>query len=66
MSILEVADMIVTCLKNIETVPITKPDEIVLEVKCNDFIPAHITAILNSVPKLRQAISKFAYCRTAK
>ena len=43
--------------KNIETVPITKPDEIVLEVKCNDFIPAHITAILNSVPKLRQAIS---------
>ncbi|MGI6510696.1 MAG: polyphosphate polymerase domain-containing protein [Erysipelotrichaceae bacterium] len=52
--------------KNIETVPITKPDEIVLEVKCNDFIPAHITAILNSVPKLRQAISKFAYCRTAK
>ncbi len=52
--------------ENIETVPITKPDEIVLEVKCNDFIPAHITAILNSVPKLRQAISKFAYCRVVK
>ncbi|MGI6608548.1 MAG: polyphosphate polymerase domain-containing protein [Erysipelotrichaceae bacterium] len=52
--------------KNIETVPITKADEIVLEVKCNEFIPAHITAILNSVPKLRQAISKFAYCREVK
>ncbi|HQB32516.1 MAG TPA: polyphosphate polymerase domain-containing protein [Erysipelotrichaceae bacterium] len=52
--------------KDIETVPVTKPDEIVLEVKCNDFIPAHITAILNSVPKLRQAISKFAYCREVK
>jgi len=52
--------------EKIETVPITKPDEIVLEVKCNDFIPEHITAILNSVPKLRQAISKFAYCRMVK
>lgn len=52
--------------ENIDSVPITKPDEIVLEVKCNDFIPAHILAILNSVPKLRQAISKFAYCREVK
>ena len=38
----------------------------VLEVKCNEFIPAHILSILNSVPMVRQAVSKFALCRSIK
>ena len=43
------------------------PDGVcVLEVKCNEFIPQHILSILNSVPKLRQAVSKFAVCRSIK
>ena len=53
--------------KDLITYPIMDADkEVVLEVKCNEFIPQHITAILSSVPKLRQAVSKFAYCRSVK
>ena len=38
----------------------------VLEVKCNEFIPQHILNVLSSVPLLRQAVSKFAICRSMK
>ena len=38
----------------------------VLEVKCNEFIPQHILNVLYSVPLLRQAVSKFAICRSMK
>lgn len=48
------------------TYPVTTNDQLVLEVKCNEFIPAHILAILSSVPKVRLAVSKFAYCREKK
>lgn len=52
---------------NIITYPIMdKENEVVLEVKCNEFIPSHILAILSSVSKLRLAVSKFAYCRSLK
>ena len=36
---------------------------LVLEVKCNEYIPDHILSILESVPLCRRAVSKFAQCR---
>ena len=48
------------------TFPMFPEKQLVLEVKCNNFIPDHILAILNSVPKIRQAVSKFAACRSIK
>jgi SPX domain protein involved in polyphosphate accumulation len=53
--------------KEMITYPIMDPDkQVVLEVKCNEFIPQHILDILHSVSKLRVAVSKFAYCRAWK
>ncbi len=48
------------------TYPVTADQEVVLEVKCNEFIPSHITAVLSSIPKTRLAVSKFAYCMSKK
>lgn len=39
-------------------------DGIVMEVKFNDFLPEHINVIINSSVKEREAVSKFAYCRS--
>ncbi len=53
--------------KDMITYPIMDPErEVVLEVKCNEFIPQHILDILHSLAKLRVAVSKFAYCRAWK
>lgn len=53
--------------KDLITYPIMDPErEVVLEVKCNEFIPQHILDILHSLAKLRVAVSKFAYCRAWK
>ncbi len=53
--------------KDMLTYPIMdEQNEVVLEVKCNEFIPQHILDILRNVPKLRMAVSKFAYCRAIK
>ncbi len=52
--------------KEINTFAMYPEGVCVLEVKCNEYIPQHILAILNSVPKLRQAVSKFALCRSIK
>ncbi len=41
-------------------------DKVVLEVKCNEFIPQHILNLLSRIPKVREAISKFALCRSIK
>ncbi len=49
---------------DINTLPVC--DEVVMEVKCDEFIPAHILAILSSYPKLRLAVSKFAVCSSVK
>lgn len=38
----------------------------VLEVKFNEVLPLHIANILNDVPSCREAISKFALCRSIK
>ena len=41
-------------------------NEVVLEVKFNEVIPEHIAIILKTVPMYRQAVSKFARCRSIK
>lgn len=52
--------------ENLTTFDVLEEGYQVLEVKCNEFIPAHILSILNSVPMVRQAVSKFALCRSIK
>ena len=46
--------------KNLETFPVTMDGYVEIEIKCNEFIPQHILAVLGSVDKCRMAISKFA------
>ena len=38
----------------------------VLEVKFNEVLPLHIANILNDIPACREAVSKFALCRSIK
>jgi SPX domain protein involved in polyphosphate accumulation len=38
----------------------------VLEVKFNEVLPLHIAHILNDIPSCREAVSKFALCRSIK
>ena len=38
----------------------------VLEVKFNEVLPLHIANILNDIPSCREAVSKFAICRSIK
>lgn len=52
--------------EDIPTYGIMKDTETVLEVKYNDFLPDHIKSILTTVPMYRQAVSKFAICRSIK
>jgi hypothetical protein len=47
-------------------VPILKENEVVLEVKFNEVMPDYIRMVLETIPKCRQAISKFAICRAVK
>ncbi len=51
---------------DVVTLPMFPAGQCVLEVKCNEYIPDHILAILRSVPMLRQAVSKFALCNSIK
>lgn len=43
-------------------VPVLEPDQVILEVKFDDFLPGHLGACLEDVPKVPMAISKFALC----
>ena len=52
--------------KNLSTYSVLNPNEVILEVKFNDYLPAHISAILTTIPSFRQAVSKFALCRSIK
>ncbi len=38
----------------------------VLEVKFNEVLPLHIANVLNDIPSCREAVSKFAICRSIK
>ena len=51
------------------SMPTYRVDEIgkqVLEVKFNEVLPLHIANILNDIPSCREAVSKFAICRSIK
>ena len=42
--------------------PVLEPEQVILEVKFDDFLPEHLTACLADIPKIPMAISKFALC----
>ena len=49
--------------------PTYRVDEVgkqVLEVKFNEVLPLHIASILGDIPSCREAVSKFAICRSIK
>lgn len=43
-------------------IPILDRDQVILEVKFDDFLPGHLDAALSDIPKAAMAISKFALC----
>lgn len=45
------------------TVPALEPDEHVLEVKFDAFLPSHLRALLQGIPGQRTAVSKYVLCR---
>lgn len=51
---------------NLTTFSVLKPNEVILEVKFNDYLPQHISLILSTIPAFRKAVSKFALCRAIK
>lgn len=45
------------------SVPVFEKNQVVLEIKFNEVLPDFVWGVLQTVPALRVAISKFAYCR---
>ena len=43
-------------------IPVMEPDQVILEVKFDDFLPGYLDACLADIPKVPMAISKFAMC----
>jgi hypothetical protein len=43
-------------------IPVLDPDQVILEVKFDDFLPGYLSAALSDIPKTPMAISKFALC----
>ena len=43
-------------------IPILEPDQVILEVKFDDFLPGYLADALADIPKTPMAISKFALC----
>lgn len=43
-------------------IPVMEPDQVILEVKFDDFLPGQFSACLADIPKIPMAISKFAMC----
>jgi len=43
-------------------IPVIGPDQVILEVKFDDFLPGYLDAALADIPKVNMAISKFALC----
>jgi len=42
--------------------PVLEPEQVILEVKFDDFLPRHLAQVLQQVPKNNLAISKYALC----
>ena len=49
--------------KNLPTYPVFDDPVEILEVKYDEFLPAHIQAILSGITAQRSAISKYTWCR---
>ena len=43
-------------------VPVLDANQVILEVKFDDFLPGYLAAALADIPKVNMAISKFALC----
>lgn len=43
-------------------IPVIDPDQVILEVKFDDFLPGYLASALADIPKAPMAISKFALC----
>ena len=43
-------------------IPVLEDNEVILEVKFDDFLPGYLTDALSDIPKIPMAISKFAMC----
>ena len=43
-------------------IPVLEPDQVILEVKFDDFLPGHLADLLSDIPKAQIAISKFVLC----
>ena len=43
-------------------IPVMEPDQVILEVKFDDFLPGYLSDCLADIPKVPMAISKFALC----
>lgn len=43
-------------------IPVMEPEQVILEVKFDDFLPGYLSACLEDIPKAAMAISKFALC----
>ena len=43
-------------------IPVLEPDQVILEVKFDDFLPGYLSDCLADIPKVPMAISKFALC----
>ena len=48
------------------TYTLDEQGKVVLEVKFNEVLPLHIANLLNDIPSCREAVSKFALCRSIK
>jgi hypothetical protein len=51
---------------DLPSTPIIDDGQMVMEVKFNDYLPEAIAIVLQSEPSVRQAISKFAFCRISQ
>ena len=43
-------------------IPVIDPEQVILEVKFDDFLPGYLATALADIPKVNMAISKFALC----
>ena len=43
-------------------IPVMEPDQVILEVKFDDFLPGYLADALADIPKVNMAVSKFAMC----
>ena len=52
--------------KDVPMYDVSEPGKQVLEVKFNEVLPLHIANLLNDIPSCKEAVSKFAICRSIK